>query len=106
MSLLATIITRVTFIAYPGTVYSGENLLVPGIMFDIVVALVGRVINPFLRHAMSVYEYFGKRFGRFARMYTSFTFAVRPFLQDPGRSEIGDRLFVSLLICGLPLLNG
>ena len=34
MSLLATIITSVTFIAYPGAAYAGDwSLLVPGIMF-------------------------------------------------------------------------
>jgi solute:Na+ symporter, SSS family len=82
MSLLATIITSVTFIAYPGASYAGDwNLLVPGIMFVVVVALIGRVIIPFFRHAvsMSVYEYFGRRFGKSVRMYASFTFAIGHF---------------------------
>lgn len=82
MSLLATIITSVTFIAYPGAAYAGDwNLLVPGIMFVAVVALIGRVIIPFFRHAvhMSVYEYFGKRFGKPVRMYASFAFAMGHF---------------------------
>ena len=66
MSLLATIITSVTFIAYPGAAYAGDwSLLVPGIMFVLVIAAIGFVVVPFFRHvvAMSVYEYFGKRFG-------------------------------------------
>lgn len=82
MSLLATIITSVTFIAYPGAAYAGDwNLLVPGIMFVAVVALIGRVIIPFFRHAvsMSVYEYFGKRFGKAVRMYAAFAFAIGHF---------------------------
>jgi len=82
MSLLATIITSVTFIAYPGASYSGDwNLLVPGIMFVAVVALIGRVVIPFFRHAvsMSVYEYFGQRFGLPVRMYASFAFAIGHF---------------------------
>jgi SSS family solute:Na+ symporter len=82
MSLLATIITSVTFIAYPGAAYAGDwNLLVPGIMFVVVVAVIGSVIIPFFRHAvsMSVYEYFGKRFGKLVRMYASFAFAVGHF---------------------------
>jgi SSS family solute:Na+ symporter len=82
MSLLATIITSVTFIAYPGAAYAGDwNLLVPGIMFVLVVLLIGRVIIPFFRHAvsMSVYEYFGRRFGKPVRMYASFAFAIGHF---------------------------
>jgi SSS family solute:Na+ symporter len=43
LSLLATIITSVTFIAYPGSAYAGDwSLLVPGIMFVAVLGLVGR----------------------------------------------------------------
>ena len=82
MSLLATIITSVTFIAYPGASFAGNwNLLVPGIMFVAVVAMIGRVIIPFFRHvvSMSVYEYFGIRFGTPVRMYASFTFAIGHF---------------------------
>jgi SSS family solute:Na+ symporter len=82
MSLLATIITSVTFIAYPGAAYAGDwSLLVPGIMFVLVIAGIGVVIVPFFRHvvAMSVYEYFGKRFGPEVRMYSSFAFAMGHF---------------------------
>lgn len=82
MSLLATIITSVTFIAYPGAGFAGNwNLLVPGIMFVVVVAMIGGVIIPFFRHvvSMSVYEYFGRRFGKGVRMYASFTFAIGHF---------------------------
>lgn len=82
MSLLATIITSVTFIAYPGAAYAGDwTLLVPGIMFVLVIAGIGIVVVPFFRHvvAMSVYEYFGKRFGTVVRMYSSFAFAMGHF---------------------------
>ncbi len=82
MSLLATIITSVTFIAYPGAAYAGDwTLLVPGIMFVVVIAAIGMVVVPFFRHvvAMSVYEYFGKRFGPLVRMYASFAFAMGHF---------------------------
>src|SRR6202020_1583967 len=80
--LLATIITSVTFIAYPGAAYSGDwTLLVPGIMFVAVIAALGPIIVPFFRHAvsMSVYEYFGNRFGPGVRMYSSFAFAAGHF---------------------------
>jgi SSS family solute:Na+ symporter len=82
MSWLATIITSVTFIAYPGAAYAGDwSLLVPGIMFVLVIAAIGFVVVPFFRHvvAMSVYEYFGKRFGPEVRMYSSFAFAMGHF---------------------------
>jgi len=82
MSLLATIITSVTFIAYPGAAYAGDwTLLVPGIMFVAVIAAIGPVVVPFFRHVvnMSVYEYFGQRFGRGVRMYASFAFATGHF---------------------------
>src|ERR1700761_9353594 len=82
LSLLATIITSVTFIAYPGAAYAGDwSLLVPGIMFVLVIAALGPVIVPFFRHVvtMSVYEYFGKRFGQSARMYASLAFATGHF---------------------------
>jgi solute:Na+ symporter, SSS family len=82
LSLLATIITSVTFIAYPGAAYAGDwSLLVPGIMFPAVLALTGKIIVPFFRHVvnMSAYEYFGLRFGTGVRMYSSLTFGVGHF---------------------------
>jgi solute:Na+ symporter, SSS family len=82
LSLLATIITSVTFIAYPGSAYAGDwSLLVPGILFVGVLALIGSVIVPFFRHVvcMSAYEYFGQRFGRGIRLYSSFAFAIGHF---------------------------
>jgi len=82
LSLLATIITSVSFIAYPGAAYAGNwTLLVPGILFVLVIASIGPVVVPFFRHvvSMSAYEYFGKRFGPWARMYSSFAFAAGHF---------------------------
>lgn len=82
ISLLATIITSVTFIAYPGAAFAGNwNLLVPGILFVAVIVSIGPVVVPFFRHAvsMSAYEYFGKRFGLGARMYSSLAFAAGHF---------------------------
>ncbi len=82
LSLLATIITSVTFIAYPGSAYAGNwSLLVPGILFVGVLGLIGSVIVPFFRHVvhMSAYEYFGRRFGGGVRKYASFAFACGHF---------------------------
>jgi SSS family solute:Na+ symporter len=81
-SLFATIISSVTFVAYPGSAYAGNwSLLVPGIMVLGVLLLIGLVVIPFFRHVvrMSAYEYLGKRFGTGARMYGSFAFALTTF---------------------------
>jgi len=82
MSLVATIITSVTFIAYPGSGYAGNwSLLVPGAMVVVVLVIVGAVLIPFFRHVvqMSAYEYFERRFGYFARVYSSLAFAAGHF---------------------------
>src|ERR1043166_10011263 len=65
-SIVATLITSVTFVAYPGSAY-GKNwsLLVPGFMVAGALLICGLVVVPFYRHVvrMSAYEYFGRRFG-------------------------------------------
>lgn len=51
LSLLATAITSVTFIAYPGAEYAGDwTLLAPGICFLAVIAGIGLGLIPFFRH--------------------------------------------------------
>ncbi len=82
MSLLATLISSVTFIAYPGSAYAGDwSNLVPGLMVAPVLALVAVVVIPFFRHAVrtSAYEYFGRRFGYPARVYGSIAYALGHF---------------------------
>jgi SSS family solute:Na+ symporter len=82
VSLLATLISSVTFIAYPGSAYADQwSNLVPGFMVVAVLALVGLVMIPFFRHVVgtSAYEYFGKRFGYGARVYASIAFAAGHF---------------------------
>jgi SSS family solute:Na+ symporter len=82
LSLQATIISAVTFIAYPGSGYAGNwSMLVPGIMVVVVPVIVGGTVIPFYRRAvgMSAYEYFGRRFGYPARAYSSLAFALGTF---------------------------
>lgn len=82
ISIYATLITSITFIAYPGSAYAGNwSELVPGFMVVGVLLLVGLVIIPFFRHAigMSVYEYFEKRFGYGVRAYSAFAFSMGHF---------------------------
>ncbi len=82
MSLLATLISSVTFIAYPGSAYAGDWAnLVPGLMVPAVLAVCVFVVIPFYRHVveMSAYEYFGRRFGYRARVYSTIAYALGHF---------------------------
>jgi solute:Na+ symporter, SSS family len=82
LSIVATLVTSVTFVAYPGSSYTGNwSLLVPGFLIVGVLVLVGAVIIPFYRHVvgMSAYEYFGQRFGRPTRLYGSLAFSLAHF---------------------------
>ncbi|WP_338875284.1 sodium:solute symporter [Spirosoma sp. SC4-14] len=82
MSLLATLISSVTFLGYPSEGFSSNwILLVQGLMVPIV--LLGTIwfIVPLYRKVigLSTYEYFEKRFGSFARYYSSTAFVLRQF---------------------------
>ena len=82
MSMFATIISSVTFLAYPGAAFAGNwILLVQGLMVPIV--LVGMIwfIVPLFRRViqLSTYEYFERRFGPFARYYSSVAFVLEHF---------------------------
>jgi len=82
MSILATLISSVTFLAYPGEGYSSNwILLVQGLMVPIVLIFIVSVIVPLFRKVirLSAYEYFEKRFGFVARLYTSLGFALNHF---------------------------
>ena len=82
ISIFATLISSVTFLAYPGAAYEGNwILLVQGLMVPVVlVALIG-VIVPLFRRVikLSTYEYFERRFGLFARLYSSLAFTLGHF---------------------------
>src|ERR1700743_502351 len=82
MSLLSSMISSVTFLAYPGEGYSSNwILLVQGLMVPVV--LLGTIwfVVPLYRKVigLSTYEYFEKRFGSFARYYSSLAFVLRQF---------------------------
>lgn len=82
MSIFATLISSVTFLAYPGAAYGGNwILLVQGLMVPLVlIALIG-IIVPLFRKVvkLSTYEYFERRFGLPARLYSSFAFTLGHF---------------------------
>ncbi|MGH7979770.1 MAG: sodium:solute symporter family transporter, partial [Limisphaerales bacterium] len=78
LSLYATLISSVTFIAYPGAAYAGNwSGLVPGLMVIPILFIAVGVFMPFYRKVikMSAYEYFEKRFGYRARAFGAVAFA-------------------------------
>jgi SSS family solute:Na+ symporter len=82
MSLLASMISSVTFLAYPGEGYSSNwILLVQGLMVPVVLIGIIWFVVPLYRKVigLSTYEYFEKRFGSFARYYSSLAFVLRQF---------------------------
>jgi SSS family solute:Na+ symporter len=82
LSLLATLVSSVTFIAYPGSAYAGDWAnLVPGCIGVLALLVASFFVIPFYRHivGVSAYEYFGRRFGYGARVYASIAFALGHF---------------------------
>lgn len=82
MSIFATLISSVTFIAYPGAAYNGNwILLVQGLMVPVVLLGMIWFIVPLYRRVikLSAYEYFERRFGWFARLYGSVAFLLTHF---------------------------
>jgi SSS family solute:Na+ symporter len=82
LSILATLISSITFLAYPGEGYSSNwILLVQGLMVPVVLLTMIWFIVPLYRKVigLSTYEYFEKRFGSFARYYSSVGFVLTHF---------------------------
>ncbi len=82
LSLLATLISSVTFLAYPGEGFSGNWIrLVQGLAVPVVLVFIIWFIVPMYRQIIriSAYEYFEKRFGYFARLYGSLAFVMAHF---------------------------
>lgn len=82
MSIFATLISSVTYMAYPAAAFKGNwILLVQGLMVPIVLVCVIWVVVPLFRRVirLSAYEYFERRFGFFARIYSSVAFSFMHF---------------------------
>ena len=95
MSILATLISSITFIAYPGEGFAHNWIrLVQGLMVPVVLLAIVWFIVPLYRHAIkiSAYEYFEKRFGYFARLYSSLAFLFAHF------SKMGTVFFLLALV--------
>lgn len=82
MSILATLISSITFLAYPGEGYkSNWILLVQGLMVPVTLIFFIGFVVPLYRRVikLSAYEYFEQRFGFFARIYSSLGFFLAHF---------------------------
>lgn len=94
LSMFATLVSSITFLAYPGEGYSSNwILLVQGLMVPLVLLASIWFIVPLYRKVigLSAYEYFEKRFGFLARLYSSLGFVLNIF------SGIGTTLFLLAL---------
>src|SRR5690606_32585687 len=80
--IFAPLISSITFLAYPGDGFAGNWVrLVQGLMVPLVLfAGIGFVV-PLYREVigLSAYEYFEKRFGYLARVYSSLAFVLAHF---------------------------
>lgn len=97
ISIMATLISSVTFLAYPAASYkSNWILLVQGLMVPIVlVGFIGFIVPLYRRTiGISAYEYFEKRFGIVARIYSSLAFMLMHF------SKIGTVIYLISLALG------
>jgi SSS family solute:Na+ symporter len=101
VSILAALISSITFLAYPGNGYSSNwILLVQGLMVPIVLSAFIWFVVPLYRNVikLSAYEYFEHRFGFFARLYSSLGFFLAHF------SKMGTVFF--LLAMALSKMTG
>jgi SSS family solute:Na+ symporter len=97
ISIMATLISSITFLAYPATGFkSNWLLLVQGLMVPVVlVGLIGFIVPLFRRSiGISAYEYFEKRFGLPARIYSSMAFMLMHF------SKLGTVVYLMSLALG------
>lgn len=103
MSILATLISSVTFLAYPGEGYSTNWIrLVQGLMVPLVLVFIVWIIVPLFRKVirLSAYEYFERRFGFMARLYSSLGFILNHF------AKMGTVFYlISLALSGMTGIN-
>jgi len=103
MSILATLVSSITFLAYPGEGFTSNwILLVQAIMVVVVLSFLVWIVVPLYRRVIgiSTYEYFEKRFGFIARIYGSLAFSLTHF------SKMGTVFFLlSLALASMTGIN-
>lgn len=78
-SLMATIVSSMTFLSHPGATYKDDWRFMPAHVLVLLPAILAYFIfMPFFRqgHVRSAYEYLENRFGTWARMYGAFSFLM------------------------------
>ena len=78
-SMMATLISSVTFLAIPGATFQDDWRFMPGHALYFIPAVVAYVVfMPFFRrgHVRSAYEYLERRFGTWARLYGAGAFLL------------------------------
>jgi len=123
MSILATLISSITFLAYPGEGFSSNwILLVQGLMVPVTLIFFIGFVVPLYRNVikLSAYEYFEQRFGFFARLYSSLGFFLAhfskmgtvffllalPFSKMTGFNTIEMIWIIGLIVLFITLLGG
>ncbi len=79
VSMMATVISSVSFLAIPGSTFQDDWRFMPGHALYFIPAIVGyAVFMPFFRggHVRSAYEYLERRFGTWARLYGAVAFLL------------------------------
>lgn len=79
LSMFATSISSITFVAYPGDAYKTAYLrFLPALMLPVGIFIASMVFLPFFRHARvtSAFEYLEGRFGPGVRAYAAFAFIM------------------------------
>jgi solute:Na+ symporter, SSS family len=105
-TMMGTMISSVTFVGHPGAVFAKNFWLeANGFAVPIILLVVVLYIVPFYRRVvgMSAYEYLEKRFGYFARLYSSFAFVILRLL-DMGFTFYTTAI-VAEVMTGVPMNN-
>lgn len=79
LSMMASTISSITFITYPGSAYAGNwSRLVPALMLPVGAIVAVYSLAPFYRacNLVSAYEYLERRFGSWGRIFGCVTFTV------------------------------
>jgi len=79
LSMMASTISSITFVTYPGSAYAGNwSRIVPGLMLPVGAVVAAYLLAPFYRacNLVSAYEYLERRFGPWGRVFGCLTFTI------------------------------
>lgn len=79
LSMMASTISSITFVTYPGSAYAGNwSRIVPGLMLPVGAVVAAYYLVPLYRacNLVSAYEYLEQRFGPWGRVFGCLTFTI------------------------------